>query len=206
MSATAKTKWSFEADYLQACSCDYGCPCEFSAPPTRGFCQGMGAWRINKGNYGDIKLDGLALGFVAHWPKAIHEGNGTVALFFDERANQQQRDALLQIASGQAGGKPFEIIVTTFSKILDPQYVRFQFDLKGIHSSVKVGDSVALALDAIKNPVTGDPESVFVDHGTGFIFQRAEAVAGKECKSSVPGLTFSWPDKAGFVTQVKYGN
>ena len=57
MSATAKVKWSFEADFLQACSCDYGCPCEFSAPPTRGFCEGMGAWRITRGSYGTLKLD-----------------------------------------------------------------------------------------------------------------------------------------------------
>jgi hypothetical protein len=206
MPDTAKVKWSLEADYLQACNCDYGCPCEFSAPPTKGFCDGLGAWRINRGNYGDLKLDGLGLGFSAHWPKAIHEGNGTVSIFFDEKANAQQRDALFQIASGQAGGQPFELLATTFSKILDPQYVRFEFDLKGVNSSVKVGDFVAIALDSIKNPVTGQPESVLIDHGTGFIFHKAEAVSAKECESSVPGLTFSWPNKAGFVTKVNYGN
>jgi hypothetical protein len=70
----AKVKWSWEADYLQACNCDYGCPCEFSAPPTRGFCDGTGAWKIISGRYGDISLDGLGIGFAAHWPKAIHEG------------------------------------------------------------------------------------------------------------------------------------
>ena len=84
-----KTKWALEADYLQACNCDYGCPCEFSAPPTRGFCEGTGAWSIIKGNYGDVSLDGLAAGFAAHWPKAIHEGNGTLALFVDERARMR---------------------------------------------------------------------------------------------------------------------
>ena len=206
MSNGTKVKWSFEADYLQACNCDYGCPCEFSAPPTKGFCDGLGAWRINKGNFGDVKLDGLALAFVAHWPKAIHEGNGTVCLFFDERANAQQRDALMQIASGQAGGLPFEIIVTTFSKILDPQYVRFQFDLKGINSGVRIGSAAAIVTESIRNPVTGEPENVRVNHSTGFIFKEADCVSAKECKSSVPGLTFSWPNKAGFVCKVKYSN
>jgi hypothetical protein len=47
---------------------------------------------------------------------------------------------------------------------------------------------------------------VLIDHGTGFIFHKAEAVSAKECESSVPGLTFSWPNKAGFVTRVNYGN
>src|SRR5260221_13735960 len=116
MATNSKVKWFFEADYLQACNCDYGCPCEFAAPPTRGSCEGMCAWRIGNGRYGDLSLNGLGLGFAARWPKAIHEGNGTVCLFFDEKANPQQRDALLQITSGQAGGLPFEILVTTFSK------------------------------------------------------------------------------------------
>jgi len=206
MSNGAKIKWSLEADYLQACNCDYGCPCEFSAPPTKGFCEGVGAWRISRGRYGEVSLDGLGLGFAAHWPKAIHEGNGTVCLFFDERADAQQRDALLQIASGQAGGLPFEIIVTTFSKILEPRYVPFQFNFNGRDSSVKLGNALSAATTTIKNPVTGEPETVRVNHVTGFIFKEAEVVAAKECVVNVEGLKFSWPDKAGFVTQVKYAN
>src|SRR5512141_238041 len=97
-------KWNIEADSLKTCSCDYGCPCEFSAPPTRGYCEGTGAWSIVKGNFGDVKLDGIGVGFAAHWPKAIHEGGGTLALFIDERATPQQREAILTICSGKAGG------------------------------------------------------------------------------------------------------
>lgn len=57
--AGSGVKWSMEADYLQACNGDYGCPCEFEAPPTMGFCEGIGAWRINQSRYGDTALDGL---------------------------------------------------------------------------------------------------------------------------------------------------
>lgn len=203
---TPQTKWSFEADFLQACNCDYGCPCEFSAPPTRGFCEGTGAWRITKGSYGDVPLDGLAVAFAANWPKAIHEGNGTLALFIDERASAEQRDAILTICSGQAGGLPFEILATTFSKVLDPIFAPIQFDLAGRDSSARVGEALKISLEPIKNPVTGEPESVRVEHATGFIFKSAEAVSGRECVVNVPGLQFSWPDKAGFVTRVNYGN
>ena len=98
MATQATTKWAMEADYLQACNCDYGCPCEFEAPPTMGYCEGLGAWRINRGNYGDASLDGLGLGFGLHSQGPLHEGNMTLALFVDERANEQQRDALVNIA------------------------------------------------------------------------------------------------------------
>jgi len=203
---SAKVKWSFEADYLQACNCDYGCPCEFSAPPTLGYCDGMGAWRIKRGKYGKVKLDGLGLGFAAHWPKAIHEGNGTVCIFVDEKAGPDQRDALLQIASGKAGGLPFEILATTFSKLLDPLFVAFQFKIKGRNSSFKMGDAAAATLGPIKNPVTNEPESVRVNHGTGFIFKKAECVSADEMNVSAGELQFSWPKKAGFVSQIKYAN
>ena len=203
---TLPTKWGFEADFLQACNCDYGCPCEFSAPPTRGFCEGTGAWRVIKGQFGAVPLDGLCVAFAARWPKAIHEGNGTLALFIDERASAAQREALLTICSGQAGGLPFEILATTITTVLDPVFAPVHFHLDGRNSSVRIGDALNVALEPIKNPMTGEPESVRVVHATGFIFKDAEAVSGKECRVSVPGLSFSWPDKAGFVTRVTYGN
>lgn len=206
MTTTAKVKWHFEADYLQACNCDFGCPCEFQAPPTQGFCEGTGAWKIQTGKYGDVDLSGLGLAFAARWPKALHEGNGTGIIFVDERANAQQRDALLQIASGAAGGLPFEIIVTTFSKVLDPQFVRFDFQFNGKKSRVSVGQAIAIATDSIKNPVTGEAEGVRIVHDTGFVFKEAECVAATECRSSVDGIKFSWPGKAGFVSRVHYGN
>jgi hypothetical protein len=151
-------------------------------------------------------LDGLALGFAAHWPGPIHKGNGTVAILVDDKAKAEQRDALLQIASGKAGGMPFEIIVQTVTKALDPLFVPFEFSGRGKTSSVRMGDQVSIALEPIKNPVTGQPESVRIVHATGFFFKSAQAVSAKEGRSNVPGLKFSYPNKAGFVARFKYGN
>lgn len=57
-------KWFFEADYLQSCNCDYGCPCEFSAPPSTGFCEGLCIWRIDKAN----TTASLSTASVSAWP------------------------------------------------------------------------------------------------------------------------------------------
>jgi hypothetical protein len=161
---------------------------------------------IKTGSCGDVNLDGLKCAAIVSWPKAIHEGNGTACLFFDERANPQQRDALFQICSGQHGGLPFEIIVTTFSKILEPRYVPFTFHFNGRNSSVRVGDAMNVAVEPIKNPVTGEPESVRLEHSTGFIFKSAECVSAAQMNVNAGELKFSWPNKAGFVTQIKYSN
>ena len=127
-------------------------------------------------------------------------------MIFDERATPDQRAALLQICSGQAGGLPFEILVTTFSKILDPRYMSFQFNFNGRNSSVQVGTAMALAVEPIKNPVTREPESVRVQHATGFIFKEAEAVSAAKMDLNLGELKFSWPNKAAFVTKIKYSN
>lgn len=201
-----KVKWEFEADYLQACNCHFGCPCEFEAPPTMGFCEGGGIWRIKTGHYGNTSLDGLGVGFAAKWPKAIHEGNGTAVIFCDERANEEQRQALLTIASGEAGGLPFEIIATTFSTVLDPQFVRFDFNVNGKAGRAEAGNGLRIEVQPIRNPVTGNEESVKIVHDTGFIFKQAECVASVECSCDLDGLSFSWPNRAAFVTKVKYGN
>ena len=201
-----RVKWNLEADFIQACNCDYGCPCEFSALPTRGFCEGVGAWRINRGQFGDVKLDGLGFGFAAHWPKAIHEGDGTCSLMFDVRADSRQRDALMQIASGKHGGMPFEIIVQTFSTVLEPLFVPFTFHFNGRDSLAYAGDAMRVAIEPIKNPVTREPESVRVQHATGFIFKEAECASAKQMDVNAGTLKFSWPQKAAFIAQVKYSN
>lgn len=206
MAAEAKVKWEIEADYLQACNCDYGCPCEFQAPPTQGFCKGIGAYHINRGRYGDLSLDGLGLAYVVDFPGAIHEGKGTGLIFVDEKANAPQREALVKVSHGKAGGVPFEIFQAVITKWLDPRYVSFRFHLNGRDSSVQMGDVAAIALEPIKNPVTGEPEGVRIEHETGFIFKGAEVVSAKECRVSVEGLDFSYPSKAGFVTQIRYAN
>jgi hypothetical protein len=199
-------KWFFEADYLQACNCDYGCPCEFSAPPTTGYCEGIGAWRIERGEYDGMPLNGLGLAFAAKWPGAIHEGNGSVCLFVDEKASPDQREALVAIGAGQAGGLPFEILATTFSTLLEPQFTSFDFNIEGLQSSVRVGERFRISLEPIKNPVTKEPEQVAVNHGTGFIFKVAECASAREGSVDVENMQFSYPDKAGFISRIRYEN
>jgi len=171
-----------------------------------GFCEGMGAWRIERGDYDGVKLDGLGLGFAAKWPGAIHEGNGSVLLLVDEKASPEQREALITIGSGQAGGLPFEILATTFSTLLEPQFAAFEFNIDGVNSSVTVGSGFRITLESIKNPVTGEPEQVALNHGTGFIFQNAEACSARDGSIATENMSFSYPDKAGFISRIRYGN
>ena len=100
-------QWAVRGDWFDVCSCDIPCPCEFAQPPTRNHCQGVLAYHVREGHYGDVSLDGLNLVACGEF-----EGNAwagaqvTMALFIDERADQSQREALGAIFGGHAGGWP----------------------------------------------------------------------------------------------------
>jgi hypothetical protein len=63
------------------------------------------AYHIKNGYYGETSLDGLNLLALSYFKGNIWAGNtkANIASFIDERANQQQCDALQKIFTGKAG-------------------------------------------------------------------------------------------------------
>ena len=55
----AHTDWQRRTIKLSTGSRDYGCSCEFNAPPPRTPHQGFEAYEIVEGHFGDVRLDGL---------------------------------------------------------------------------------------------------------------------------------------------------
>src|SRR5919109_220072 len=127
----AGERWEIKGEWIEACNCDHGCPCNFNGFPTKGGCEANTAIKIETGHYGDTNLDGLAVFEAVKWPGAIHEGNGVAALYIDEKASEDQRNALLTILSGEAGGMPFELLAQTVSEIKGPFFVPVSFESNG---------------------------------------------------------------------------
>src|SRR5829696_1166142 len=101
-------QWHLAGDWFDVCSCDIPCPCEFAQAPTDNACQGVLAWHIRTGHYGDVQLDGLNLVALGAFEGNLWTGDAkaTLGLFIEERANERQRQALQTIFAGQAGGWP----------------------------------------------------------------------------------------------------
>jgi hypothetical protein len=148
------TRWTLKGTVLIACNCDYGCPCNFNALPSRGFCEGGWIWHVDEGTYGDTPLDGLNFSVTVKWPGAIHEGNGEGVIYFDERADDAQREAIFTLVGGEVGG-PWGILAWTWPTLHGPKPARFDVDVDGVHSRAKVGEFLAYESSTIKNPVTG---------------------------------------------------
>ena len=169
--------WRVEGNVLIACNCDWGCPCNFNAPPTHGSCEGGWIWLIDRGRVDGISLDGLGLALFAKWPGAIHAGGGRAVCFIDERADAAQRTALGTVLRGERGG-PWGIFMKTY-ELAEPVPLRFDVQLAEHASRARLGAVVELEMQTIRNPVTQaevHPEVVMPE---GLVVKRGSLGASK---------------------------
>jgi hypothetical protein len=197
MTTDTTTKWTMKGTVTVACNCDYGCPCNFNALPSKGKCEGQWSWHVEEGSYGDTPLDGLNFTVAVNWPGAIHEGNGEALILVDERADEAQMDAIRTLVAGEVGG-PWEILAWTWPTIHGPKPVPYEVDLDGIHFRIKAGDSLEVASTTIKNPVSGaevHPGAVLPE---GLVFKEADFGASEVFRVT-DGISF---DHSGQYTAI----
>lgn len=191
--------WELITDYVETCNCDYGCPCNFSGYPSYGFCRAIVLYHIKDGAFGDVKLGGLDVAYCASWPKAIHEGDGTLQIYASKHADEKQRDALVKIMHGKAKGNgSFALFGTTIKYFLDPQFVELETKIDGKKSSFSVPGVVEVQTDSFKNPVTGEESDARVTLPKGFIWREAMACFTKKMRIVSPGLSFDDSGKNAF--------
>jgi hypothetical protein len=198
--------WYMKADYVETCNCDFGCPCNFIGFPTYGYCRALVLYHIKEGNCGDsIKLDGLDVIYAVSWPKAIHEGNGTLQLFITKNANEEQRQAIVNIFTGKAKGDgPFAIFGGTLKYTLDPQYVEINSKIDGRKSSFSVPGRIDVQVENFINPVTGEEQDTKIQLPKGFIFKLADAAKTKVMRILTPNLNFDDSGKNAFYSVVEF--
>jgi len=177
------TSWEIKGREFVNCNCAYGCPCQFNALPTHGFCEAIGAFTIDQGRHGNVTLDGLTMAIAVKWPGPIHEGKGECQPFIDERASEEQREALLKILSGQdtdPGATMFAVFATTFEQVFDPVFapITFEADIDARRGRIRIGDLVEVDGEPIRNPVTGQEHRARIDLPNGFEYELAEIGSG----------------------------
>src|SRR5437764_8530576 len=152
--ASTQTRWQISGDYFENCNCKVVCPCLVSpnppltSKPTEGACEVAFAFHINSGSYGNITLDGLNVALIARTPGPMAQGNWSVALYLDERANEQQRQSLQAIFTGADGG-PVAMLAPFISTVLGAKAVPINFQKVGKRRSVDIPNIMHLAVHAV---------------------------------------------------------
>src|ERR1700686_1563618 len=187
---TTQTRWQISGDYFENCNCNVVCPCTISpnrpmtSMPTEGACEVAFAFHINSGSFSNVSLDGLNVAMIARTPGPMAEGNWSVAIYIDERANDQQLQSLQTIFSGSAGG-PLGALAPFISTVLGAKTVPIAYTVAGKHRSVEIPGIMHLAVHPLPSMdpnneiwalnahpfasklalAAGDPNSTWTDYG-----------------------------------------
>ena len=177
------TPWEIEGRELVNCTCEYGCNCQFDALPDKGHCHAVAGIQIDKGHYGKTNLDGLRIAAIFKWPGAIHEGNCEAIAFVDEKADEEQRGALLKIMTGQDTdpfATMFAVYAATVTKMNAPVFTKIdlELDIDGRRGRIFVKDYIDTKGEPIHNKVTGAESRAQIVLPNGFEYAVAEIGSG----------------------------
>jgi hypothetical protein len=175
--------WRVEGMSYGSCNCDYGCPCQFESKPTHGHCRGFEVAEIERGHFGEVRLDGLRFAIIYAWPGPIYEGGGEMQAIVDERATPAQREALTTVLYG---GETDEAathwwVFHAMSKTVHPPIyapIKLSTDMQARVAEASVPGIFTSRAGPIRSPVTGEPHRVRIDLPDGIEFQLAEIGSG----------------------------
>jgi hypothetical protein len=192
-------KWKLSGDWFDVCKCSIPCPCEFAQTPTFGDCEGVLAYHIRTGNYGDTPLDALNLLSLGSFSGNIWAGETkvTLGIFFDERADKQQREALQMIFSGKAGG-----FMAEFTKLVGEirgiEYAPIKFEIADdlAYWSAEIPGRVVARGEALTGPTTPPGKRVQTLNPPGSeVGPGGPATWGTAITDEADAMGFKWKRK-----------
>jgi hypothetical protein len=172
--------WYIEGVEFGSCNCDYGCPCQFEARrATHGHCRGFEVLRIDKGNFGKVKLAGLRAALLYAWPGPVYEGNGEIQAIIDERANAEQRQALATVLYGgetNDAATHWWVFHAMSSTVHPPIFkaIEFEVNIDARTARVVIPGLLESSGRPIRSPATGAEHRVRIDIPHGIEFEIAE--------------------------------
>ena len=195
--------WRLAGDWFDLCRCRVPCGCTFAQAPDEGQCDGILAWHVREGSYGDVALDGLSVVGVASFEGNIWTGESqgaAMGFFIDERADERQREALQEIFLGRAGGWPAgfaELISDNRGVEFAPIDVQVAGDLS--EWRVEVPGKAWGSAEALTGPTTPEGARVQVLNAPGAEVgpgQVATWATANEGEVEAFGFKWSWPGRS----------
>jgi hypothetical protein len=202
---TTATAWRMRGDVLEACSCNITCPCNFGGDPTQIPCEAVLALRVQEGSYGNTRLGGLNIVLTVSIPGNPFDGGWTLGAYLDQRANQEQMEALGTILSGQAGGM-FAALGGLIAEQLPPKQVPINFETVDGEHRITVPGLLEVGSERVPNPMEGEPPLDTQATGLSVPFYTGPAKVRRSSvfKLTDPNLSFEHPGRSSLIGQFDY--
>ena len=171
--------WYLEAVSFSNCNCDYSGPCQFELRPSHGHCRGFEIGRIAQGHFRETRLDGLCFAVTYAWPGAVFEGNGEMQAIIDERADREQRAALVTVLHGgetEEAKTHWWVYHAMSSTVHEPIFkpIDCEIDIERRRARVTIPGVLESSGRPIVSPATGGEHRVRLDIPEGIEFAIAE--------------------------------
>ncbi len=195
-------EWRLTGDWFDVCRCRVPCGCTFAQAPDEGECDGILAWHVLEGHYGDVSLDGLNVAAVASFEGNIWAGEAkpVMGMFIDERAGESQRQALQTIFGGEAGGWPAGF-AAMIDEIRGIEYVPIEIEIAEDLANwrVEVPGKAKGSAEALVGPTSPEGSRVEVHNAPGAEVgpgQVATWATASEDEVECFGFKWSWPGRS----------
>lgn len=192
-------RWSLSGDYVEACSCDAGCPCKFGAAPTQGHCLGILGFEINEGSFGGVDLSGVRFVAIIKAPQTPFAGNITATSYIDERAGDEQRRALETIISGEAGGFWAVVMGSLVTDFRGIKYAPIEMETSGNRRTLTIPGVVEIANEPLVNPMTEEAQEIILSNSFDPFCEAGRAGRSTIAVSSDPDLSFDVTGQQGYT-------
>jgi hypothetical protein len=149
--AATSQGYQLEGTLLEVCNCETLCPCWIGDDPDNGFCQSVVAYNLKSGKIRGVDVSGLTLIGVVHIPGNILEGNWKQAVIVDDRASEEQMDAMLDCFSGKLGG-PLADLASLVGERVSVQRATIEHSIADGGGTLKVGDMVDCTMHPYRGP------------------------------------------------------
>jgi hypothetical protein len=175
-----------------------------TARPTEGVCNVPLVFHIETGRYGNVALDGLNVFVILHAPGVMAEGDWTLATYIDERADDEQTEALAAIFSGAAGG-PMAAFAPLIGKNLGVSKVPISFRIEGKRRSAEIPGILHLAVEPL--PTMHPSGEIWANIGHPVNADRmALAVGTAGSTFSDRGMRWDNSGKNGLYASIRWSN
>jgi hypothetical protein len=200
-----ETAWSMRGDVMEACSCATTCPCNFGSDPIPLPCEVVIGWRIADGHYGNTRLDSLNVVLYGRIPGNAFQGNWTVGVYLDQRADQQQAQALGNIFSGQAGGWP-SVLGQLIGNRFAPKQVPIQFETVDGEQRITVPGLLEAGSERVPNPLSGQPplDSKVSDLAVPFYTGAVRVRRSRTLRLTDPNMGFEYSGRSALIGSFDY--
>ena len=144
--------WWAKGTLFENCNCRLLCRCHISyrQPADYERCIGYLAANIEQGRFGEVLLDGMNAVVFVNAPQIMTEPGWTLGLYIDERASEPQREELLAVFGGKAGGG-WGVLASLATHWLEPRFLPIHHDFDGNVPSWHIDGVLDTRLEPIKS-------------------------------------------------------